>query len=944
MTLGPFLQLDPHRYGLAPAHAEDVVLLDTILGETLCEQGLDHLRMAARDLVAAPEASAAVLGQEPNVVLKLLRAFALYFQLLNTAEQVQIVRANRARRVAGHEESARETVRGAVLELRRRGMTAADMQALLDRTDICPVLTAHPTEARRRAVLDKLHTVARLLAARSASGEQPDPDAPLSRYGLDLDDLRRTVTALWQTEELRPAALTVDDEVRNALYFFERTILRVVPWLYEDMRAALREAWPGEEFHIPPFVRYRSWVGGDRDGNPNVTPEVTWRTALAHRETMLRLYEEQVPAVMRDLTMGARIAPPSEELLRSLEADRAALGTAPLPRSAEAEPYVAKLSYIAARLHLAREHVEAVRALGPRSRRWPEHGAAYVHGADFEADLHVVERSLSGARGARLARGGALADLIAQVRTFGLHLAALDVRQHSDEHEIAVDALLAAAGALPARRRYRELPEADRVRVLTREILSARPLVPPEWTAEPRAQAAIETFRTIRAIHRSTSTRAVTHYVISMTHTLSDVLEALLLAREADLARWETTESGGSILRSDIDIVPLIETIDDLRHADALLSAMFRNRAYRAHLDARGRAQEVMLGYSDSSKDGGYLAANWALHDTQARIAAVCRRRRVALRVFHGRGGTVGRGGGRASRAIASQPPGAFDGAIRFTEQGEIIAFRYGLPAIAHRHLEQIVSASLLAAAPAKRRQEAPSWQRTMAELASSSRAAYRSLVYEEPDFWSYYTQATPIAHISRLPIASRPAFRPDREIAGLDDLRAIPWVFAWVQSRYVVPGWFGIGSGLAACVRSDSEGLSRLREMYREWPFFRMVIDNAQLELVRAHMPTAAMYAGRVHPRELGERFHYWIEQEYELSCEMVLLITEQKTLMERELVVRRTVELRNPLVAPLNRLQVALMDRWDREGGFAGPGDPWHGALLLSIAGIAAAMQSTG
>ncbi|HSV74685.1 MAG TPA: phosphoenolpyruvate carboxylase [Chthonomonadales bacterium] len=944
MSHSAFLQLDPRQYGLADAHADDVALLNRVLGETLCEQGLDNLRVAARHLLTARGAASAALGRDPDDTHGLLRAYTLFFQLLNTAEQVQIVRANREQRATADADSVRDTVQGAVLELRRRGLSAADMQSLLDRSDICPVLTAHPTEARRRAVLDKLHAVARLLAARSRECHWPDPDAPLSRQAPGEEDLRRTLTALWQTEEVRHAALTVDDEVRNALYFFEHTILRVVPWLHEDMRSALRDAWPDEEFDIPPFLRYRSWVGGDRDGNPNVTPEVTWRTAIAHRETMLRLYEEQVAVVRRDLSVSARVAPPSRSLLRSLEEDRAAIGPVPLPPSAPAEPYVAKLSYIAARLQAAREHLEEVRALGPRSESWPSHGTGYVHGADFEADLRLVERSLSAGNGQRLARGGALADLIVQVRTFGLHLAALDVRQHSGEHELAVEELLAAAGALPARRRYRELKESDRVRVLTREILSPRPLAPAEWSAAPRGCAVIDAVRTVRAIHRSMSPRAVTHYVVSMTHRLSHVLEALLLAREAGLARWADTEAGGRRLESDIDIVPLIETIEDLRNADALLAAMFANRAYRAQLDARGRAQEVMLGYSDSSKDGGYLAANWSLHDTQARIAATCRRQRVDLRVFHGRGGTVGRGGGRSNRAIASQPPGAFDGAIRFTEQGEVIAFRYGLPAIAHLHLEQIVSASLLAAAPARRRREEPVWQQTMADLASASRSAYRSLVYEDPDFWSFYTQATPIAHISRLPIASRPVFRPDRGIVGLNDLRAIPWVFAWVQSRYVLPGWFGIGSGLAACIEADSDGLERLRAMYRRWPFFQMVVDNAQLELLRAHMPTAALYAARVRPTELGERFHALIEHEYDLTCALVLKVTEQKSLVAPEQVVRRFADLRNPVVAPLNRMQVALMDRWDREGSVAAPGDPWHGALLLSIAGIAAAMQSTG
>jgi phosphoenolpyruvate carboxylase len=394
-----------------------------------------------------------------------------------------------------------------------------------------------------------------------------------------------------------------------------------------------------------------------------------------------------------------------------------------------------------------------------------------------------------------------------------------------------------------------------------------------------------------------------------------------------------------------LDVVPLFETIEDLRLCDELMRGLFDDPGYREHLRGRGTFQEIMLGYSDSSKDGGFLMANASLYETQARLAEVCREAGVDVRFFHGRGGTVGRGGGRANRAILSQPPGSFDGRIRFTEQGEVISFRYSVLPLGHRHMEQIVNAALLAASDRTSQPLVQSeWRGALKHMAERSFQVYRELVHEDPDFWSFYRQATPIQHISRLPIASRPASRA-RQPAGLDALRAIPWVFAWVQSRYVIPGWYGLGGALKAYAEQGAEQLALLETMCREWVFFRMVINNAQLELLRAHLPTARWYAARVRPPELGARIHERIAREHALSCEWILRITGQKDLLEHAPVVRRTVELRNPALMPLSKLQVALMDRLDLEAEQDTElHAAWQEALLLSITGIAAAMQSTG
>jgi phosphoenolpyruvate carboxylase len=969
-TPEPFLRLDPGACGLPGPLADDIRLLDRLLGGVLSEQGAGELSSTARRLYAeAPDADPRSLLtrfpelQDPATAQRLLRAFAILFQLLNTAEQKEIVRVNHERQARAEGNAPRpESIAEAVLRLGRAGTTTAEqMQALLDRMEICPTLTAHPTEARRRAVLDKLQAVAHgLVECDQGADSLPRLDRPLGATGRRAEgDLRRTLTALWQTDELRASPITVGDEVRNTLYFFENAILDAVAWLHDDLRAALAEAYPGHAFALPPFIQYRSWVGGDRDGNPNVTPEVTWQTLLSHRRLALSFYRDRVEALRRDLTLGTRTVPVAEELTESIARD---LALVPLPPERLARfdnlPYALKLLLMEARLEATLDQVHALadlRAVGATRGVQPP---AYADADEFAADLALLQRSLRRSRAGVLADEGGLAHLATQVRTFGFHLAALDMRQHSDEHERAVEELLRTSGATPPdAKRYGEMDEEEKVRLLTRELANPRPLRGRDTPASEATENVARVFDVMRQAQRLLSPQASTTYIISMTHGVSDILEPLLLAKEAGLLRWRIGPQDGDgdgaaaaepRLESDLDIVPLFETIDDLHRSGELMRKLFANRAYRQHLEARGRFQEIMLGYSDSSKDGGYLAANWALHDTQARLARVCHDAGVALRLFHGRGGTVGRGGGRASRAILAQPAGSFDGRIRFTEQGEVISFRYSLPPIAHRHLEQIVSASLLAVGDASSRDRSRrTFHAAMGEIAGHSRGVYRALVHEDPGFWDFYTQATPIAHISRLPIASRPAARGAKRLASLDSLRAIPWVFAWVQSRYVLPGWYGVGSGLSWFAGQKDGNLDLLRRMYRDWPFFRTVLNNAQLELLRAHLPTAAWYAERVRPESLGRRMHESIAREHALSSEWVLKVTEQDALLTHAPVVRQTVALRNPAVMPLSKLQVALLDLYDRQGDGGGQGEPdpaWQEAMLLSITGIAAAMQSTG
>ena len=942
----PFLGLQPEHYGLTASLSSNITLLDTLLGDVLRQQDEGELVTLSRRLLALAERDDAAPSQvmteipelaDPAVARRVLRAFTVLFQLVNTAEQKEIVRVNRERQAKAADKPRPESIAEAVYKLQEQGVTAEEMQTLLQRIDICPTLTAHPTEARRRSVLDKLHHIAEALAAHDLPKNAVRLDTPLADNSQQAaQDMERILTALWQTDELRATPITVPEEARNALYFFERTILDVVSWLHTDLLHALSQAYPGVTFTLPTFVTYRSWVGGDRDGNPNVTPEVTWRTLLEHRRIVLEFYAKRVDTLRRELTLGLRTVANDDELLTSLEHDKQ---TVPLSvhrlNRHKAEPYVLKLLFIHERLSAALRHTRTLdggNALSPT-----EIAHAYPDAGAFLADLRVVQNALRRNRGSAIADDGPVAALVVQAETFGFHLAALDIRQHSDEHAKALTEIFQAAHVLPAETPYADLPEAEKIALLARELRNPRPLVARDAALSDMTRSVLRVFDVVRKARRQLSPQAVVCCIISMTHAVSDMLEPMLFAKEAGLLRFQ--EDGSC--ESELDIVPLFETIDDLHGSDTLMREMFTTPEYQAQIAARNQFQEIMLGYSDSSKDGGFLAANWALQDTQARLGKLCQEFSIGLRLFHGRGGTVGRGGGRANRAILSQPQEAFGGRIRFTEQGEVISFRYGLAPIAHRHLEQIVNAALIAVAGTKTENSPEQWPLSLTAMAAHSRDIYRQMAHDDPTFWEFYAQATPIKHISRLPIASRPVSRSGKKLTSVDDLRAIPWVFAWVQSRYMIPGWYGLGSALEWFAAQDGGNVALLQAMYQDWLFFRTVIDNAQMELLRAHLPTAHWYAARTDDPAIGAKFHALIAQEHHRTREWVLRLTGQNDLLAHATVVRATVALRNPAVVPLSLLQVALLDAQEA----AGDDNPlWNEAILLSITGIAAAMQSTG
>ncbi|MEZ0326569.1 MAG: phosphoenolpyruvate carboxylase [Fimbriimonas sp.] len=933
---GAFLGLDARSYGLSEALALDIEELDLALGQVLEEQEGSEFVEDARRLVRD---DAAALPNEPERILRLARAFTIVFQLINAAEQKEIVRVNRARRHEGRNESIAESIR----LLKEQGKSAADVEAIFDRIWVCPTLTAHPTEARRRAVLDKILNVT-LALAEEASNQNVNLKGPLDLEGRSGRRIRLALTELWQTDEMRATSLTVREEVKNALYFFERTILDVVPWLYEDVQRALESNYPDHIWRLKNLITYRSWVGGDRDGNQNVTPEVTWHTLLDHRQVALESHIKHLEALRWDLTNSCRLVPVTPELEASIARDmeETRISNEAQERYAQ-ERYVLKIYAMLARVRAMVHEIPSLRGGIEPAESTPKglrpvdasvggsSAKGYANVEAFLADLNLIADSLRANKGEFLTKFGQLPRMIRRVEVFGFHLATLDVRQHSDQHDKAVATLLQMAGVSDD---YLSLSEPDKTRLLSKELANPRPLASWDSIADDHTRSTLAVFQTIKRAQSTLSRQAVEAYVISMTHGISDMLEVLLLAKEAGLVH--VSPSGE--LKSDIEVVPLFETVDDLQGCGALMAELFRTPIYQAYLQGRGNQQEVMLGYSDSSKDGGYLAANWALYTAQQDLAKAFSVAGVKLRFFHGRGGTVGRGGGRASRAILSQPPGSFGGQVRFTEQGEVISFRYALRPIAHRHLEQIINAVIVATAQSDRiTPDPPEFHGAMERLSVRARKAYRETVYDDPDFWNFYTQATPIEFISLLTIASRPVFRPGKTLKGIDQLRAIPWNFAWVQSRHILVGWYGLGSALSEF--TDKELLKRMNS---EWPFFRTMIDNAQLELVRTHLPTSRLYTDRIDMPS-AQRIQHEIEEEYGRTVSEVLNLTQSDALLATSKTVKATVEFRNPLTLPLNRIQVLLMDRWqtlpeeDQSG-------PYREAVLQSIAGLAAAMQSTG
>jgi phosphoenolpyruvate carboxylase len=940
--------------------SRDVDRLGRLLGEGLTElEGADAFRLVeeyragtkslrARDPwphdfgSAGEELFARTAALTLDQARLLVRAFSSYFHLVNLAEERHRLRVLRHRQQEDPDAPRPESLDAAVAQAARAGVTAPRALALLADMVVEPVFTAHPTEARRRTVQEKLRRLERLVDETDDARLSPREQAAAEGR------VREEIAALWLTEEVRPRPPSVIDEVRNGLLHFEHALWHVVPRLHRDLQAALARAFPGHTATTPDLVRFGSWIGGDRDGNPNVTAAVTERTLRLHRDTTLRLLQADVLALQQHLSVRledeALPAPLQEALAR---ADRLLPELADRARAPFAgEPYRRLTAVMLARLRATRRsNTERLQQLGRsdpdlQAEVWGEESgrepslpgdvaAAYGSAQEALADARALVDGLRAQGLTRLAEGSA-ADLVTRLRVFGFHLARLDLRQHSAVHEQAMAEVLRAGGRHAD---YAALGEEDRVRLLSDVLDGAAPALPPaDWSPATRETLAL--FQAEARLRLELAPEAIGPYVISMTDGLSDMLEPLALAHLA----------GGPPRAQPLDVVPLFETIDDLRRCASLMRALFALPAYARHLAARRGRQQVMLGYSDSNKDGGFVTANWHLYRAQEELSAACRDAGVDLTLFHGRGGAIGRGGGPAQRAILAQPPGTVHGRLRLTEQGEVAFARYGHPDIAHRHLEQmlhaVVTATVRDELGAAVTPPVP-WREAMERLAGVAFAAYRALVYERPEFIDAFHQATPIDVISALRIGSRPARRKGSD--RLEDLRAIPWVFSWTQSRHGLPGWYGLGTALhRERDGRDADGAAALRGMYDGWPFFRSLIDNAQLSLGKADRAVARLYERLAEPR-VREAVFTRVHEEWDRTLAAVADLTGDD-LLEDSPVLRRSIRLRNPYVDPLSLVQVALLARLRA----LPEDDPRRGevqrVVALSINGVAAGLQNTG
>lgn len=857
----------------------------------------------------------------------ILKAFSTYFALVNLSEQLQRIwvldERDRAARLNGTSRS--ESLGEAVRDISRAGVTPEELVAWMTNACIRPVFTAHPTEARRRTILDKLRRLASALSAAATDiSHLDDPDV--------VSLVREEMLGMWQSDEIRVVRPTVIDEVNNGLYYFEQSIVNLIPNLYRELERSLAREYPGVQWRVPAILRFGSWMGGDRDGNPFVRPETTVEAVRLMRLAALEFYRDQCDVISRRLSYSDRQVSISAELRDSLNqyAQRFPEFDAEINRRYPHEPYRRKCLFVAHRLQHTIDATQQLKPVWPLAHE-ELHPDSYDTADELLADLNLMQDSLV-AHGSTDAASRTLADLIRQVEVFGLSFATLDVRQHSERHSTALAEILAHAGV---HANYMACDESARATLLQQELESPRPLIPARLPYSDETNEIVETFRTISAINEQLAPGVIQTVIVSMTRGVSDVLTVLLLAREAGVLELP---NGG------IDIVPLFETGDDLANGEQIIRACWAVPAYRTHLSKRGHVQEVMIGYSDSNKDVGFVAANWALYEAQRKLRDIGLSHGISMRLFHGRGGSIGRGGGPTNEAILAQPPGSVGGQIKITEQGEVISDRYGLSAIAKRHLEQVLHA-VIKAAFAHPDDPPATWTHALEQLATTSRKQYRDLVYGHPQFIQFFREATPIAEISRLKIGSRPAAR--RNSQRIEDLRAIPWVFSWMQARFTLPGWYGLGSAVTAFVEGYAGGPAAaqdlLQQMYRGWPFFRSMINNAQMILAKADMYIAQRYAELVSDQALASEMMTIIESEYRLSVAAVCMISDSDQLLSRSPVLQRSIVQRNPYVDPISYVQVELLKRLRSNPDIEGH-EELEDAILLSISGLAAGLKNTG
>ncbi len=900
---------DPRSLEFAPPDAplrEDVRRLGALVGEMLAEQVspqfLDEVETVRTAAIARRQADqpleslAGLLdGLEPQGAEALIRAFSAYFQVVNIAERVHRIRRRRDYQRSGSAPQP-EGLHDVLLKLKSQQVTLEELREWLPRIDVEPVFTAHPTEAVRRALLEKEQLMVASLIADLDGARTPGERAS------DLARFRMALTSAWQTSDSSPVRPGVDDEREHVGFYLTEVLYRVIPVLYETLETAFADTY-GQAPELPRMVRFGTWVGGDMDGNPNVDASTITDTLRAQRRAILQRYLKELRQLTTLLSQTVEVVGVSDEVMQRLDEYRALLPQA----AAGSRPRHGDMPY---RLlnDLMRARLQATLQDAPEGYGSPD---------EFAADVEMILRSLESNRGVH-AGWFAVRRLAWRVRTFGFHLARLDVRQESSVHAQAVAASLGDE-------QWDTRDPVEQARLLGDAASGRSVLAATRDAGGPRLDAVFAALAEARDSHGADSLGA---YIISMAHHRADVLAVLALARRGGLVDAEG--------RVPLDIAPLFETVDDLRRGPATLRDLLADPVYREHLSARGNVQMVMLGYSDSGKDGGIAASRWGLQRGQVELLQAASELGIRLTFFHGRGGSISRGGGKTTRAVEASPRGSVDGRLRVTEQGEVIHRKYGIRALALRSLEQATGAVLAASLrPRPPEPREVRWREVMDTVAGASTRAYRGLV-EAPRFMDYFRSATPIDVIERMTLGSRPSRRLGQD-AALGNLRAIPWVFAWSQARAVIPGWYGVGSGLQAV--ADAVGEDVLREMARDWPFFRTFLDDIAMVLAKGDLRIAQMFSRMSGP--LHEAFFPMIEREHALTLRWVLALTGSDWLLQHDQRLALSIRLRNPYIDPISLLQADLLKRWRDTGR---EDDSLLRVLVASINGVSQGVQNTG
>lgn len=905
---------------------EDIRLLGRILGDTVRSQEgeavfdiVERIRQTSirfhreEDQGARKELEAILNSLSPPQTARVVRAYSFFSHLANIAEDQHHIRRTRAHALAGS--AARDgTMAHALDEAAKAGVTTQQLKEFFDGALVSPVLTAHPTEVQRKSILTVQMLVAKLLAERDHGPMTPEEE------DTNLESLQRAVLTLWQTAILRATKLAVTDEVANGLTFYDYTFLREMPRFYAQLEDHLRKTDPSwTTTELPSFLRMGSWIGGDRDGNPFVTAPVLRQAMRMQSTRALQFYLDELHTLGSELSLSTRVIDVSEPLRQLAERS-----PDPSPHR-KMEPYRRAISGIYARVAATLRTLDGLEA--------PRHAVgdapAYQTPAEFRADLDIIDRSLTVNGSAALAKGR-LRHLRRAVDLFGFHLASIDLRQNSDVHERSVAELLSFADAGVD---YTALSEDERIEVLVRELDTNRPLASGYADYSEETSSELDILRTAAEARVRFGTDAVVNCVISKTDGVSDILEVAVLLKEAGLLRPKDKAL-------DLNIAPLFETIGDLRNCAATMDRLLSIPAYRRFLESRGNLQEVMLGYSDSNKDGGFLTSGWELYKAEIALVEVFAKHGVRLRLFHGRGGSVGRGGGPSYQAILAQPAGAVQGAIRITEQGEVIAGKYSNPEVGRRNLETLAAATLEATLlhPESAAPCTDLFLQTMEELSEHAFKAYRGLVYETEGFEKYFWESTVIGEIANLNIGSRPA--SCKKSTSIEDLRAIPWVFSWAQCRLMLPGWYGFGSAVKAYLAQHPDGMERLRAMHRDWGFFSTLLSNMDMVLSKSNIAIASRYAGLVSDPALRDAIFTRIRAEWQDSIDALLAITEQSALLEKNPLLARSIRNRFPYLDPLNHVQVELLKRHRTSDS----GEQIARGIHLTINGIAAGLRNSG